>query len=172
MKTVVTALGGSLLRPEIEERDRWLFQLCVMVKKLVDGEIRIGLVVGGGSPARESISLVKTLINDVDALDRIGISATRLNATIIKEAMKEIGIEVPDEVPTNVEQAMIMMKKYPVVIMGGTFPGHTTDNVAIELAVASEASKCIVATNVSKVYDEDPKINKNAKNNETNNVNR
>ena len=45
--------------------------------------------------------------------------------------------------------------------MGGTEPGHTTDAVAIRFAIAANAKN--IATNVGKVFAEDPKINPNAK---------
>ena len=47
--------------------------------------------------------------------------------------------------------------------MGGTEPGHTTDAVATRLAIAANADKCIIATNVEKVFNEDPRENPNAK---------
>jgi uridylate kinase len=40
--------------------------------------------------------------------------------------------------------------------MGGTEPGHTTDAVAIRLAIQSKAEKCVIATNVARVYSQDP----------------
>ena len=40
--------------------------------------------------------------------------------------------------------------------------GHTTDAVAIRLAVQFEADKCIIATNVAKVHSEDPRENPGA----------
>ena len=43
--------------------------------------------------------------------------------------------------------------------MGGTEPGHTTDAVAISLAIMSGAGKCIIATNVGKVHEQDPRKN-------------
>ena len=46
--------------------------------------------------------------------------------------------------------------------MGGTKPGHTTDAVAIRLAIASGAERCIICTNVDRVYDSDPSENPNA----------
>ena len=46
--------------------------------------------------------------------------------------------------------------------MGGTNPGHTTDAVAIRFAISSGADKCIIATNVPKVFDSDPKSNPDA----------
>ena len=163
MKNVVVAAGGSLLRPEIEERSSWLEDLAELVKEQISSGIKLGIVVGGGSPARESIQLVEAIISDVLALDRIGISATRLNATIIKEVFQNSGINVSDEIPVDIAQAEIMMEKNDVVVMGGTLPGHTTDKVAIELAISTNSEKCIIATNVNKVYDKDPRKNKNAK---------
>ena len=163
MKNVVVAVGGSLLRPEIEERSSWLEDLAELVKEQISSGIKLGIVVGGGSPARESIQLVEAIISDVLALDRIGISATRLNATIIKEVFQNSGINVSDEIPVDIAQAVIMMEKNDVVVMGGTLPGHTTDKVAIELAISTNSEKCIIATNVNKVYDKDPRKNKNAK---------
>ena len=41
-------------------------------------------------------------------------------------------------------------------------PGQTTDAVAIRLAIQSGAEKCVIATNVSKVYSEDPRENPEA----------
>ena len=46
--------------------------------------------------------------------------------------------------------------------MGGTEPGHTTDAVAIRLAIQSGAEKCVIATNVSRVYSQDPSKNPDA----------
>ena len=163
MATIVAALGGSLLRPEIEMRQIWLTELIDIIGKVVNNGTKIGLVVGGGSPARESIDLVKPLISDVGALDKIGIAATRLNATIIKEVLIEAGISTCSTVPDSIEVAVNLMMDFDVVVMGGTQPGHTTDNVAIKLAVATNSSKCIIATNVSKVYDKDPRKSSDAR---------
>ena len=163
MKNVVVAVGGSLLRPEIEERSSWLEDLAELVKDQIASETRLGIVVGGGSPARESIQLVEAIISDVLALDRIGISATRLNASIIKEVFQNSGINVSEKIPDDITQAVMMMENYDVVVMGGTLPGHTTDKVAIELAISTNSEKCIIATNVNKVYDKDPRKNNNAK---------
>lgn len=163
MKNVVVAVGGSLLRPEVAERSSWLEDLAELVKEQISSGVRFGIVVGGGSPARESIQLVESIIDDILALDRIGISATRLNASIIKEIFQNSGINVPEKIPNDVSQAVMLMKRYDVVVMGGTLPGHTTDKVAIELAISTNSEKCIIATNVNKVYDADPRKNKNAK---------
>jgi uridylate kinase len=103
------------------------------------------------------------LINDDYHLDKIGIAATRLNATIIREAISESGIQVSGIIPSSVNEAVQLLEEQPVVVMGGTMPGHTTDAVAIRFAIAARADKCIIATNVEKVYDEDPRMKPDAK---------
>ena len=73
MATVVVALGGSLLRPEVDERHNWLQGLVKVIVASVESGSKIALVVGGGAPAREGIELAKPFIQDVAHLDRIGI---------------------------------------------------------------------------------------------------
>ena len=163
MTMIVAAIGGSLLRPEVEETHLWLNDLIMIIRERVAAGDRLGLVIGGGAPAREGISLAKPLIDDDYHLDKIGIAATRLNATIIREAFTEAGISVSGIIPTSVNEAIQLLEERPVVVMGGTEPGHTTDAVAIRLAIAVNASKCIIATNVGKVFNEDPRKNPNAK---------
>ena len=94
MTTVIVALGGSLLRPEIEERHSWLEELVSVIRDRVSMNDRIGIVVGGGAPAREGIELARPMITDESHLDKIGIAATRLNATIVRESLSDSGIPV------------------------------------------------------------------------------
>ena len=90
-------------------------------------------------------------------LDDIGIEATRLNARILISALKDV-YPVP---AIDFEEALTA--NYPIVIMGGTHAGHTTDAVAAMLAERVKASKLIIATNIDGVYSSDPKKDKNAK---------
>ena len=163
MTIIVAAIGGSLLRPEVEEKHVWLSQLISLIRDRVSAGDKFGLVIGGGAPAREGITLAKPLINDDYHLDKIGIAATRLNATIIREAFTEAGIFVSGIIPSSVNEAVQLLEERPVIVMGGTEPGHTTDAVATRLAIAVNADKCIIATNVEKVFNEDPRENPNAK---------
>ena len=78
MMSAVIALGGSLLRPEIEERHKWLEDISRVIESRSGRNLKIGIVVGGGSPAREGINLIKPIIEDLESLDRVGIAATRL----------------------------------------------------------------------------------------------
>ena len=94
MATIVLALGGSLLRPEVEERHAWLEELVSIIRDRVLVDDRIGIVVGGGAAAREGINLARPIIDNEDRLDRIGIAATRLNAPMIRESLADAGVMV------------------------------------------------------------------------------
>ena len=106
MATVIAAIGGSLLRPEIEERHAWLEGLVSVIRDRVSMDDRIGIVVGGGAPAREGIELARPLIDNEGHLDKIGIAATRLNATIVREALSDAGVSVSGTIPTRVDEAV------------------------------------------------------------------
>jgi len=160
----VIALGGSLLRPEeSENRKIWFGKLRQLAVHIEGNSRKLGIVVGGGLPAREGIELAKNLVSDPDCLDEVGIAATRLNATIIQQILLEIGCNVAPMIPHTTEGAAEYFSDYNIVIMGGTKPGHTTDAVAVSLARDCSATDCIIATNVSHIYDTDPRTNENAK---------
>ena len=156
---IVLALGGSLLRPEESERHTWLSALSELI---LSCKSPIGIVVGGGAPAREAIELAKPVVDNVASLDEIGIAATRLNAAIVAQVLQGVGVDVCIGIPSDVSSAVRGLQNHHVVVMGGTRPGHTTDNVAIRLAIESGASRCLIATNVSHVYSSDPRNNPEA----------
>ena len=160
----VIALGGSLLRPEeSENRKIWFGKLRQLVVHIEGNSRKLGIVVGGGLPAREGIDLAKNLVSDPDRLDEVGIAATRLNATIIQQTLLDIGCNVAPEIPHSTEAASQYFSDYNIVVMGGTKPGHTTDAVAVSLARDCNSSDCIIATNVSHIYDRDPRNHPEAK---------
>ncbi len=159
----VVALGGSLLRPEeSEQRTAWFGQIRQLAVHIEGNGRHLGIVVGGGLPAREGIELAKTMVSDSHRLDEVGIAATRLNATIIQQVLLDIGIDVAPVIPTTTEQASQLLDKHHLVIMGGTTPGHTTDAVAVAFARDAGAGHCIIATNVSHVFDKDPREHEDA----------
>ena len=60
------------------------------------------------------------------------------------EALESAGIQVPSKIPESIEIALSLVATNSVVVMGGTVPGHTTDNVAITMACNLEAERCII----------------------------
>ena len=160
----VVALGGSLLRPEeAEARSTWMGQLRQLVVHLQGNGRRLALVVGGGLPAREGIELAKATVSAPHRLDEIGIAGTRLNATVLQQVLLDIGCDVAPSVPHTIDDARSLLDDHHIVVMGGTVPGHTTDTVAVKLAAAVHARHCIIATNVSHVYTNDPRTHDDAK---------
>lgn len=164
MPTHIIALGGSLLRPEEAElRPIWFGQLRQMAVHFEGNGRKLGIVVGGGLPAREGITLARASFTDSYRLDSVGIAATRLNATILQQSLLDIGCDVSPVIPITTTEAAELLNSHNIVIMGGTTPGHTTDAVAVALARDSSASHCVIATNVSHVHDSDPRSNPEAK---------
>lgn len=164
MPTQIIALGGSLLRPEeAEQRSIWFGQLRQMAVHFEGNGRKLGIVVGGGLPAREAITLAKESFSDSYRLDTVGISATRLNATILQQSLIDIGCNVSPSIPVTTNEAANLLESHNIVVMGGTNPGHTTDAVAVALARDCGAPHCVIATNVSHIHDSDPRTNPEAK---------
>ena len=164
MATHIVALGGSLLRPEeADQRSMWFGQLRQLAVHFEGNGRKLGIVVGGGLPAREAITLARSSFTDSYRLDTVGISATRLNATILQQNLLEVGCKVSPTIPTSTQEATELLESHNIVIMGGTTPGHTTDAVAVALARDCGAPHCVIATNVTHVHDCDPRENPDAK---------
>ncbi|MGB0652608.1 MAG: UMP kinase [Thermoplasmatota archaeon] len=164
MERVVIAFGGSVLAPERLEADR-LAAVADRVAAWAVGR-RLVLVVGGGHVARRYIEAGRALGAQEDALDEVGIAATRLNATLLAAALRQRGLDVAPtrpSVPVTIEEAAAASERHAVVVMGGTVPGHSTDFVGASIAQAVGAARFVIATNVDGVYTADPRKDPEAK---------
>ena len=155
METIVISIGGSVLLSK--DADDSFFQGFVKLMEKLSKQYKIYLVVGGGKTARTYIQLGRTLNFNEEQLDEMGIEITRVNAKLLSNIL----IFSNKKIPHTTGEAKKL--KNPVVIMGGTTPGHSTDMVAAELAEKTNASKFIIATNVDGVYDKDPNKYNDAK---------
>lgn len=115
-------------------------------------------MVGGGKTAREYIKTARDLGADETYCDYIGIAVTRLNAMLLIAALKSS----PKKVAEDFITAQELSENHRVVVMGGTFPGHTTDATAALLAEFVNADLFLNATSVDGVYSDDPKFSKDA----------
>ncbi|MFQ5815579.1 MAG: UMP kinase, partial [Candidatus Hydrothermarchaeaceae archaeon] len=113
-------------------------------------------VVGGGRLAREYIEYARSLGGSEEFCDELGISATRMNALLLKAALGDHATEVA----SGYEGACASKR---IFLMGGVKPGQTTDAVAARLAALCKADLFVNATNVDGVYDSDPRRNPGAK---------
>ncbi len=149
---VVVSIGGSVLAPDLEP-DR------VAAYADVIGEIEAaghttGVVVGGGTVARDYITTARELGANEIELDQLGIAVTRLNARLLIAAMAEDRAEsVPSE---SYESGHEAMRRGDVPVLGGTVAGQTTDAVSAAFAEYVDADLLIYATSVDGVYDADP----------------
>ena len=154
---VVVSIGGSILVPGDNDSE-YISKLAEMLKGIRD-EVQIAIVCGGGKTARYYAETGKALGGDPYQLDVLGIGATRLNAQLLSLALGDM----PDEVPRSAEETARRSQPGKIVVMGGTFPGHTTDAVATMVAREMEADRVVNATSVDAVYTDDPRKNKDAK---------
>jgi len=153
---VMISMGGSVMIPE-HPSSEFIREFAGILKA---AESKSYVVLGGGRLAREYISIARNLGADEGYLDEIGISATRLNARLLISALGEMACPCP---PVSFDEAINAGKAFPVVVMGGTHPGHTTDGVAAMLAERVRAERLIIATNVKGVYTSDPRKDPDAR---------
>ncbi len=164
---VVVSVGGSILLDPDGDID--LAQVKAVAGVLTEASpvYDLGVVVGGGSTARRYISAMAELGADQSSLDYGGIAATRLNASLLISALQLQGVEVNPLPARDQAEAARELGNRPVVVMGGTVPGHTTDAVAAVLCEHLGAGRFVNATSVDGVYDKDPRKHEDAKRFET-----
>ena len=133
------------------------------VKEIVDMDIEVGLVVGGGNiwRGRSSEGMDRT------TADHMGMLATCINALALQDALEGIGVKT--RVQTAIEmkeiaepfirrRAVRHLEKGRVVIFGAGSgnPYFSTDTAAALRAAEIEADVILLAKNVDGVYDKDP----------------
>jgi uridylate kinase len=148
MKTVVVSIGGSVVLSD--EADALFLKKLTELFKKISQQYKLFVIVGGGKIARRYIQLGRELGFDEDTLDLLGIDVTRVNARIITNLL---GVS-NKEIPHTTDEAMKL--DFPIVVMGGTDPKHSTDTVGAELAQKTHAIRFVNATNVDGIYDKDP----------------
>jgi uridylate kinase len=155
MESIVISIGGSVILSE--DTDVTFLKDLKTLLKSISKDFKIYVIVGGGRTARVYIKLGRKLNFEEEFLDEIGIDVTRANAKLLTNI---IGIS-NKVIPKTTDEAKCIDK--PIVVMGGTTPGHSTDMVGAELAEKTNSTKFVIATNVDGVYDKDPNKYNNAK---------
>lgn len=148
MASIVVSIGGSVLLSD-DATESYLKDFVQLFSDLSKNH-RIYLVVGGGKPAREYIQRGRKIgLPEMD-LDALGILITRVNATMLAKLFSNAN----KEIPCSIDESIAHVE--PIVIMGGTVPGHSTDFVGAELAAKVGADSFVIATNVDGIFDKDP----------------
>ena len=136
------------------------------IKSLVDAEIEVGIVIGGGNIIRGVTAAQDGIIKRTSG-DYMGMLATVINGVAMQEACEHAGLQVRMQTAIKMEQiaepyinrkATRHLEKGRVVIFaaGTGNPFFTTDTAATLRAVEIGAEVIIKATKVDGVYDKDP----------------
>lgn len=158
-KIIVLSLGGSLIIPQAGFDTGFLKGFRELIVRKIKEDFRFIIVCGGGGTARAYQAAARAIGYLMpEDIDWIGIHATRLNAHFIRTILREhahpvVVRDFNDRVPW-VE---------PVLVVSGWKPGCSTDFDAVKFAELYESDTLINLSNVSHVYDSDPKTNPKAK---------
>jgi len=160
MVTVIS-LGGSIVAPNDVDTD-FLKKFVSLIRSFIDADINrhFIFVVGGGAPARRYQNAYREIADNIkdDEADWIGITATRLNAQLVKALMSEW---CSQEVVTNPCEVDPLTGR--VLVAAGWKPGFSTDYDSVLLAERFGADMVINLSNIEKVFTADPKIDPDAK---------
>lgn len=148
---VVVSIGGSVLAPDLDTER--VDGHARAIEALVEAGWDVGVVVGGGSVARDYIDAARRLGANEIQLDQIGIEVTRLNARLLLSSLDVDSVATPAE---TYEDAGEAMRHGDVAVMGGIAAGQTTDAVSAALAEYTDATLLVYATSVPGVFSADP----------------
>ncbi|WQY11655.1 UMP kinase [Helicobacter pylori] len=143
------------------------------IKSLVENDIEVGIVIGGGNIIR-GVSAAQGGIIRRTSGDYMGMLATVINAVAMQEALEHIGLDTRVQSAIEIKEicesyiyrkAIRHLEKGRVVIFGaGTGnPFFTTDTAATLRAIEIGSDLIIKATKVDGIYDKDPNKFKDVK---------
>jgi uridylate kinase len=178
--TSVLSLGGSIVSPPEGPDAAFLAEFRARLETWLDADPgrRIILVIGGGGPARSFQNAYREFLRrysvgqaaaaasaatapdsgSVDeALDWIGIAATRLNAQLVKAAMGGLCHE-----PVVTDPSGPIDFTGRVLVASGWKPGFSSDYDAVLLGSRFAAKTVLNLSNIAKVYTADPRLDPEA----------
>lgn len=172
MKRIMLKLSGEALAGEKKTGfdEETVRGVAKQVKQLVDDDIEVGIVIGGGNfwRGRTSENIDRT------KADQIGMLATVMNCIYVSEIFRSVGMETEILTPFTCgsftklfskDRANKYFKQGKVVFFaGGTgHPYFSTDTGVLLRAIEVEAEVVLLAKAIDGVYDSDPKVNPQAK---------
>ena len=131
------------------------------VKKLIEKNIEVGVVIGGGNFWRGRTG------NEIrrSKSDQIGMLATVMNCIYVSDIWNGIGLDTAVFTSFTVDKVTkALADKKLCFFAGGTgHPYFSTDTGAALRAVETECDMILLAKAIDGVYDSDPKMNPEAK---------
>ncbi len=157
-KTFVISLGGSLIVPD-NVNSAFLKKFGDFIISQTKKGNKFIIVTGGGAPARKYQAALKNSGQpSADDLDWMGIYATRLNAQLLKLALKE---HAHPDILTNFDKKLVFKEK--ILLAGGHKPGRSSDGAMVKIAQTYGAKTVINLSNIDYLYTKDPRKFKTAK---------
>lgn len=152
----IISLGGSIVVPKKVD-SAYLKNLKQFLEKRVNAGDNFVVIVGGGQITRDYQKKAKEVSPEVssEALDWLGIEATKLNAVLLRTVLQS-ELKVRPEILTNYKEGK-PDGDYDIYLASGYVPGHSTDFDAIMWAQVFEAGTVLNFTDVDYVYDKNPK---------------
>jgi uridylate kinase len=160
---VIISVGGSLIVPNEGIATAFLTRLNDFVRNQLaqNPKRQFFLVIGGGATARHYIDAGREVVGHEltnEDLDWLGIHATRLNAHLVRTIFQDIAH------PQIIEHYEVIRKaEEPVVVASGWKPGWSTDYCATLLCEDYDVRSFINLSNITQLFDRDPKEFKDAK---------
>lgn len=154
---LVLRIGGSVVASPVNTE--LISKYAELLKTLKEQGHAVAVVVGGGTLAREFITIAKKLGLNEQAQDEIAISVSRVFAQLF---LKKVGAMGCKAVPLTVDEAADCLNKGKISVMGGLKPGMTTDTVAALIAERVNADLLVKATDQDGIYNKDPKKHRDA----------
>jgi len=158
MKAYILSLGGSLIFP-----DKINVAFLKGFREFVISEVKKGkkfiIICGGGAINRQYNAAASEIINlGEEGLDWIGIAATRMNASFVRELFGNLSYGKILDNPTK------KIKTDKRIIIGcGWKPGCSSDKDAVLAAKTFGADTVINLTNIDYVYTKDPRLHHDAR---------
>ena len=172
MKRIMLKLSGEALAGDKKTGfdEETVRGVARQVRQLVDSEIEVGIVIGGGNfwRGRTSENIDRT------KADQIGMLATIMNCIYVSEIFRSVGMDTEILTPFTCgsftklfskDRANKYFKQGKVIFFaGGTgHPYFSTDTGVLLRAIEVDAEVVLLAKAIDGVYDSDPKVNPDAK---------
>ncbi|OGY45939.1 MAG: hypothetical protein A3J62_04050 [Candidatus Buchananbacteria bacterium RIFCSPHIGHO2_02_FULL_38_8] len=157
-KTIVMSLGGSLIAPQQIDVN-FLKKFKNVILDYTKKGNRVVLICGGGDTSRQYQKATKKINPGVSSrdLDWVGIAATKINAELVSAIFGDYAYESILGDPSK--QVKTSRK---IIVGAGYLPGSSSDKDAVLAAKAFKAETVINLSNITYVYNKDPRKFKDA----------
>ena len=154
---IIINLGGSLIVPgEIDTEFLARFHK-IIVDQVKNHDREFVFITGGGKTARSYANAAGDIVEGITNEDRdwLGIHATRINAHLVRTIFKEYAHPRINTNPHDLED--FYHSNDPIMVAAGWKPGFSTDYDTALLAKYLGIKKVINLSNISHIYNKDPK---------------